>query len=71
MKILVQESDFDPGAEIAALHTGRPKVGAVASFVGLEASVGSMTAADEYRQAALQKGDDAQRSFVATLVNQL
>ncbi len=35
MKILVQESDFDPGAEIAALHAGQPKVGAVASFVGL------------------------------------
>jgi molybdopterin synthase catalytic subunit len=35
MKILVQESDFDPGAEIAALHTGQPRVGAVASFVGL------------------------------------
>lgn len=35
MKILVQESDFDPGAEINALHAGQPKVGAVASFVGL------------------------------------
>lgn len=35
MKILVQESDFDPGAEIDALHAGQAKVGAVASFVGL------------------------------------
>lgn len=35
MKILVQENDFDPGAEIAALHAGQAKVGAVASFVGL------------------------------------
>ncbi len=35
MKILVQEADFDPGAEIAALHAGQPGVGAVASFVGL------------------------------------
>lgn len=35
MKILVQEADFDPGAEIAALHAGQPAVGAVASFVGL------------------------------------
>lgn len=35
MKILVHESDFDPGLEIAALHSGRPGVGAVASFVGL------------------------------------
>lgn len=35
MKIQVSESDFDPGAEIAALHAGQPRVGAVASFVGL------------------------------------
>lgn len=35
MKILVGEADFNPGAEIAALHAGQPKVGAVASFVGL------------------------------------
>jgi molybdopterin synthase catalytic subunit len=35
MKILVQESDFDPGSEITALHARQPKVGAVASFVGL------------------------------------
>lgn len=35
MKIQVQESDFDPGAEISALHAGRPDTGAVASFVGL------------------------------------
>lgn len=35
MKILVQETDFDPGAEIAALHAGQPRVGAVTSFVGL------------------------------------
>ncbi len=35
MKIQVGEADFDPGAEIAALHAGQPRVGAVASFVGL------------------------------------
>ncbi len=35
MKIQVSETDFDPGVEIAALHAGQPKVGAVASFVGL------------------------------------
>jgi len=35
VKILIQETDFDPGAEIAALHAGQPGVGAVASFVGL------------------------------------
>lgn len=31
----VQQGDFDPGAEIAALTTGRVDVGAVATFVGL------------------------------------
>jgi len=33
--IRVQTEDFDVGAEIARLHAGNPKVGAVASFVGL------------------------------------
>ncbi|MEI8163483.1 MAG: molybdopterin synthase catalytic subunit MoaE [Betaproteobacteria bacterium] len=35
MPVSVQESDFDAGAEIAALSAGRDDVGAVASFVGL------------------------------------
>lgn len=30
----VQTSDFDIGAEISALRSGKPKVGAVASFIG-------------------------------------
>lgn len=33
--VRVQHEDFDPGAEIAALHQGRGDVGAVASFIGL------------------------------------
>ncbi len=35
MNVSVQEADFDAGAEIAALSTGREDVGAVASFVGM------------------------------------
>lgn len=35
MSVSVQEADFDAGAEIAALSSGREEVGAVASFVGL------------------------------------
>ena len=35
MTISVQEADFDPGAEIAALTNEDPMAGAVASFVGL------------------------------------
>jgi molybdopterin synthase catalytic subunit len=33
--VRVQPQDFDPGAEVAALHAGRDDIGAVASFVGL------------------------------------
>lgn len=42
-EVSVQETDFDVGAEIAALSAGRRDVGAVASFVGLvrEANDGS------------------------------
>ena len=47
MTVSVQEADFDVGAEVAALSAGRPKVGAVASFVGLvrDLSEGSQVAA--------------------------
>src|SRR5262249_54270553 len=33
--VRIQTADFDAGAEIAALRAGNPKVGAVASFVGV------------------------------------
>ncbi|RPI43890.1 MAG: molybdopterin synthase catalytic subunit MoaE [Betaproteobacteria bacterium] len=35
MSVRVQTEDFDVGAEIARLRRGNPKVGAVASFVGV------------------------------------
>lgn len=35
MSVRVQTADFDLGAEIAALRAANPKVGAVASFVGV------------------------------------
>jgi molybdopterin synthase catalytic subunit len=35
MGVRVQVEDFDVGAEVAALRRGNPKVGAVASFVGV------------------------------------
>jgi molybdopterin synthase catalytic subunit len=49
MPVRVQTEDFDAGAEIALLRRGDPKVGAVASFVGVVRDlndgerVGSMT----------------------------
>jgi len=33
--IRIQTEDFDAGAEIAKLRAGKPKVGAIASFVGV------------------------------------
>src|SRR5881396_1593302 len=35
MPVRIQTKDFDVGAEIAALRRDNPKVGAVASFIGL------------------------------------
>jgi molybdopterin synthase catalytic subunit len=35
MAVKVQTEDFDAGAEIAALRRANPKVGAVASFIGV------------------------------------
>lgn len=35
MAVRVQTGDFDIGAEIAAMRRGNPKVGAIASFVGV------------------------------------
>ncbi|MDZ7652292.1 MAG: molybdopterin synthase catalytic subunit MoaE [Burkholderiaceae bacterium] len=35
MPVRVQTKDFDAGAEIARLRAGDPKVGAVASFIGV------------------------------------
>ena len=35
MTVRIQTADFDAGAEIAALRVGDPKVGAVASFIGV------------------------------------
>jgi molybdopterin synthase catalytic subunit len=35
MPVRIQAEDFDAGAEIAALRRGNPKIGAVASFIGV------------------------------------
>jgi len=35
MNVRVQEQDFDISAEIAAMRSGNPKIGAIASFVGV------------------------------------
>lgn len=49
MPVRVQNEDFDAGVEIARLRANNPKIGAVASFIGIVrdlnegATVGSMT----------------------------
>ena len=35
MTVRVQSGDFDVGAEMAAMRQGNPKIGAIASFVGV------------------------------------
>jgi molybdopterin synthase catalytic subunit len=56
-EISVQEQDFDVGSEVAALSTGDPGAGAVASFIGLvraddapKVGVGGTAAADDTAQ---------------------
>lgn len=39
MTVRVQHEDFDAGAEIGRLRAGNPKVGAVASFIGVARDV--------------------------------
>jgi molybdopterin synthase catalytic subunit len=49
MRVRVQQEDFDAGAEIARLRADNPKIGAIASFIGIVrdlnegAAVGSIT----------------------------
>ena len=47
MPVRIQSTDFDAGAEIALLRKGNPKVGAVASFIGIarDANEGTAVAA--------------------------
>ena len=40
MPVRVQKEDFDAGVEIAKLREGNPKVGAVASFIGIVREIG-------------------------------
>ena len=47
MTVRVQREDFDVGAEIAALRRANPKIGAVASFVGIVRDVNEDGAVQE------------------------
>jgi molybdopterin synthase catalytic subunit len=43
MRIVVQREDFDAGAEMRALSSANPKIGAIAAFVGLVRDVNEGT----------------------------
>ena len=47
MTVRIQLSDFDVGREIAALRRGNPKIGAIASFVGVVRDVNDGGAVSE------------------------
>jgi len=47
MAVRIQTEDFDTGAEIAALRRGNPKVGAIASFIGVVRDVNEGNAVSE------------------------
>jgi len=47
MTVRVQEADFDFGEEIAAFRAGNPKIGAVASFLGLVRDINDGSAVRE------------------------
>jgi molybdopterin synthase catalytic subunit len=47
MTVRIQTEDFDAGAEIAALRRGNPKIGAVASFIGVVRDVNDGDAVGE------------------------
>jgi Molybdopterin converting factor, large subunit len=47
MTVRIQSADFDVGAEIAAMRCGNPRVGAVASFVGVVRDVNEGDAVSE------------------------
>ncbi|HSO06917.1 MAG TPA: molybdopterin synthase catalytic subunit MoaE [Pelomicrobium sp.] len=51
MAVRVQEQDFDAGAEIARLRSGNPRIGAVASFIGVVRDVND---GDAVRELALE-----------------
>ncbi len=56
MPVRIQTEDFDAGAEIAALRRGNPKVGAVASFIGVcrDGSSGDANDGDAVSQMTLE-----------------
>jgi len=65
IKLRVGAEDFDPGAEIAALHQGGGEIGAVASFIGLVRGEG-----DEVRAMTLEHYPGMTEKQIGALIEQ-
>lgn len=67
MTVRIQTADFDVGAEIAALRRGDPKVGAVASFIGI---VRDVNEGDAVREMTLEHYPGMTEKAIEEIVGQ-
>jgi molybdopterin synthase catalytic subunit len=65
--VRIQAADFDVAAEIAALREGNPKVGAVASFIGV---VRDVNEGDAVRELALEHYPGMTEKAIEEIVTQ-
>ena len=67
MTVRVQEADFDSGIEIAQLRKGNPKIGAIASFIGV---VRDINEGDEIGTLTLEHYPGMTEKALEDIVNQ-
>ena len=67
MTVRVQEADFDCGLEIAQLRKGNPKIGAIASFIGV---VRDINEGDEIGTLTLEHYPGMTEKALEDIVNQ-
>ena len=67
MTVRVQEADFDCGIEIAQLRKGNPKIGAIASFIGV---VRDINEGDEIGTLTLEHYPGMTEKALEDIVNQ-
>ena len=67
MTVRVQEADFDCGLEIAQLRKGNPKIGAIASFIGV---VRDINEGDEIGTLTLEHYPGMTEKALGDIVNQ-
>lgn len=67
MTVRIQTDDFDVSAEIAALRTGNPRVGAVASFIGV---VRDLNEGDTVSRMTLEHYPGMTEKSIASIIDQ-